>query len=159
MSRTYFGTVAVAVAAGVALTCGVGAASADTQINGCTIVADPTPEHHTTCPGADLSRANLAGMNLSFADLSGANLTFANLAGANFTAANLSYANLSDANLTDTNFTDSQRNAMVLYRTGIDIFGRIVGDLDITTDPNWSTDAHERALASVVPGTPPAPSP
>ena len=81
-------------------------------------------------------------------------MTRANLTGTNFAAANLSYADLSDANITGTNFTDSQRNAVILYSTDIDIFGTIVGDMNITTEPEWSTDAHERALASVVPVTP-----
>ncbi len=117
------------------------------------------PEDRTTCPGADLSSANLAGLNLSFADLAGANLKRANLTGTNFAAADLSHADLSDANITGTNFTDSQRNAVILYSTDIDLFGTIVGDLNITTEPEWSTDAHERALAAVVPVTPQVPLP
>lgn len=121
-------------------------------------MANPTPDDRTTCPGADLSFANLAGVNLSFAELSGANLKRANLTGTNFAAANLSYADLSDADITGTNFTDSQRNAVILYSTDINIFGTIIGDMNITTEPEWSTEAHERALASVVPVTPtPAP--
>ncbi|WP_043826347.1 pentapeptide repeat-containing protein [Rhodococcus opacus] len=167
MSRTHFtvrtlGAVALAGGAALAaLTAGAGTAGADvlTEINGCRIVANPTPEDRTTCPGADLSFANLAGVNLSFADLSGANMKRANLTGTNFAAANLSYADLSDANITGTNFTDSQRNAVILYSTDIDIFGTIVGDMNITTEPEWSTDAHERALASVVPVTPQVPLP
>ncbi|PQP25808.1 pentapeptide repeat-containing protein [Rhodococcus opacus] len=166
MSRTHFRAMtlgAVALAGGAALSAGAGTAAADvlTEINGCKIVANPNPGDRTTCPGADLSSANLAGLNLSFADLSGANMTRANLTGTNFAAANLSYADLSDANITGTNFTDSQRNAVILYSTDIDIFGTIVGDMNITTEPEWSTDAHERALASVVPvtPTPPAPAP
>ena len=39
---------------------------------GCTIVSNPTPTHFTTCPGADLSQANLSGFDLSYADLAGA---------------------------------------------------------------------------------------
>ncbi|TQC49739.1 pentapeptide repeat-containing protein [Rhodococcus sp. WS4] len=164
MSRTHFTALtlgAVALAGGAALAAGVGTAAADvlTEINGCRIVANPTPEDRTTCPGADLSFANLAGVNLSFADLSGAILKRADLTGTNFAAANLSYADLSDANITNTNFTDSQRNAVILYSTDIDIFGTIIGDMNITTEPEWSTEAHERALASVIPVTPPVQSP
>jgi len=50
------------------------AAYADT-IDGCTIVAHPTPTNFTNCPGDDLSGANLSGVNLNYADLSGADLT------------------------------------------------------------------------------------
>jgi hypothetical protein len=59
-----------------------------------------------SCPGCDLSYANLAGRNLEGADLSGANLNAANLRrvrleGANLTGANLNLAqtNLSGATL------------------------------------------------------------
>jgi len=77
-------------------------ASADTVVNGCTIVSNPTATNFTDCPGADLSGANLSGLDLSFANLSGA--SFANcvtLAGVGPTCsvATLSGANLADANL------------------------------------------------------------
>ncbi len=69
-------------------------ASADTVVNGCTIVSNPTPTNFTNCPGADLSSANMSGVDLSFANLAGANLSFAYLNGATLVAANLSNANL-----------------------------------------------------------------
>jgi uncharacterized protein YjbI with pentapeptide repeats len=69
-------------------------AFADSTINGCTIVAQPTAAHFTNCPGADLSGANLSGVDLSFANLSGANLV-----GADLTSAVLRRANLSSASL------------------------------------------------------------
>ena len=59
-------------------------ASADTVIDGCTIVSNPTSTNFTDCPGADLSGANLSGADLSFANLSGANLSDANFLGAKF---------------------------------------------------------------------------
>ncbi len=43
-------------------------ASADMVVNGCTIVSNPTPTHHTNCPGADMSGANLSGVDLSYAN-------------------------------------------------------------------------------------------
>ena len=58
-------------------------ASADTVIDGCTIVSNPTSTNFTDCPGADLSGANLSGADLSFANLSGANLSDANFLGRN----------------------------------------------------------------------------
>ncbi len=53
---------------------------AATVINGCAIVANPTPTSHTRCPGADLSGANFTTTNLSYADLKKANLSGATLA-------------------------------------------------------------------------------
>jgi uncharacterized protein YjbI with pentapeptide repeats len=47
-------------------------ASADTVVNGCTIVSNPTLTDFTNCPGADLTGANMSSLDLSFANLSGA---------------------------------------------------------------------------------------
>jgi uncharacterized protein YjbI with pentapeptide repeats len=69
-------------------------ALADSTINGCTIVAQPTRQHFTNCPGADLSGVNLSGIDLSYA-----NLSHANLVGADLTFAVLKRANLSLASL------------------------------------------------------------
>ena len=71
--------VAVAFVTPVLATASATPASADTVINGCTIVSNPTPTNFTNCPGADLSGADLSGANLSFANLSSANLSDANL--------------------------------------------------------------------------------
>ena len=43
-------------------------ASADTVVNGCTIVSNPTSTNFTNCPGVDLAGANLSGVDLSFAE-------------------------------------------------------------------------------------------
>jgi hypothetical protein len=84
-------------------------ASADTVINGCTIVSNPTTTSFTNCPGANLAGANLAGVNLSFANLAGALFTDSGLSCSNTScdAADLSGANLTDANLSDTSYFDS----------------------------------------------------
>jgi uncharacterized protein YjbI with pentapeptide repeats len=81
-------------------------ATADTVVNGCTIVANPASKNFTNCPGADLSSAHLSGVNLSFANLAAA--SFANCtrpmppavgicSGADLSGANLSNANLARA--------------------------------------------------------------
>lgn len=150
MRRTHFHRTslsALALAGAIALAAGAGSASAEAviEINSCTIVANPTPEHHTACPGADLSYANLAGIDLRFADLSGADLRSADLRNTDLSGSNLSHANLSDANLTNTNFTDSARSAVVLFEREINILGVVVGDLNITTEPEWSSEAHSHA--------------
>jgi uncharacterized protein YjbI with pentapeptide repeats len=76
--------VAVAFVTPVLATASATPASADTVINGCTVVSNPTSTNFTDCPGADLSGANLSGANLSFANLSNANLADANLTAVTF---------------------------------------------------------------------------
>jgi hypothetical protein len=68
------------------------AASASRIVKGCTIVAHPTLQHHTSCAGAGLSRANLSRTNLSHTNLSRANVSNADLRDADLTDANLSKA-------------------------------------------------------------------
>ena len=46
-------------------------ASADTVIDGCTIVSNPTATNFTNCPGVDLTGSDLSGVDLSYADLAG----------------------------------------------------------------------------------------
>ena len=46
-------------------------ASADTVIDGCTIVSNPTAANFTNCPGVDLTGSDLSGVDLSYADLAG----------------------------------------------------------------------------------------
>jgi hypothetical protein len=83
-------------------------AYADTVINGCTIVSNPTATNFTNCPGTDLSSADLSGVDLSYADLAGAR--FADCTGL-FTfacnGANLNGANLTDANISNAHFFTS----------------------------------------------------
>jgi hypothetical protein len=76
------------------------AASASRIVKGCTVVDNPTLQHHTSCAGAGLSRANLSRTNLSYADLTHANLSHAKLSRTNLYHANLSDASLDGANLT-----------------------------------------------------------
>jgi uncharacterized protein YjbI with pentapeptide repeats len=73
-------------------------AAADTVVDGCTIVSNPTPTDFTNCPSANLAGADLASVNLSYANLAGAQFDFCP-AHAGCTVANLSDANLTQANL------------------------------------------------------------
>jgi uncharacterized protein YjbI with pentapeptide repeats len=75
-------------------------ASADTVVDGCTIVSNPSPTHFTDCPNA-----SFAGANLSYADLAGAQFVdcihpgycaSASVQGANLTNANLSSTTLAE---------------------------------------------------------------
>jgi uncharacterized protein YjbI with pentapeptide repeats len=82
-------------------------AAADTVVDGCTIVSNPTPTHFTNCPNANLSNGvNFSGIDLSFADLAGAQFIScmqgfpqASCTSADFVQANLTQANLSGASL------------------------------------------------------------
>jgi uncharacterized protein YjbI with pentapeptide repeats len=89
-------------------------ASAQTVINGCTIVSNPTPTNFTNCPGADLAGADLAGIDFNFANLPGADLAGASFVSSffnpdgipstSFDPAMFSTANLSQANLSESVF-------------------------------------------------------
>ena len=92
--------IAVACVTPVLATATATPAAADTVINGCTIVSNPTPTNFTNCPGANLSGANLSGLNLSYANFAGANLAESFDAVADFSDANLFSANLSDLSST-----------------------------------------------------------
>ena len=74
-------------------------AAADTVIDGCTIVSNPTPTNFTNCPNAGLEGANLSGLDLSYANLAGDTLANCPGGGSACDLTDLSGANLTDANL------------------------------------------------------------
>ena len=112
MSRRLLRLTGTALLIGVALvtpTLVVTSAPAFAQVvvDGCTIVSNPTPSNFTSCPGADLSTANLTDANLSFADLAGATFvscTVSVASGVECTSATLSGTNLTSADLSDVSF-------------------------------------------------------
>ena len=80
-------------------------ASADTVVDGCTIVSNPTPTNYTNCPNADLAGADLASLDLSYANLAGAQFVscaYTIFPAATCTEADLASANLAQANLSGT---------------------------------------------------------
>lgn len=89
--------------------------SSTRNVNGCTVVDDPTQEHHTNCPGANLSQADLSRAKLSFANFSGADLTSANLSDADLASTNLSRAKLTFANLIGANLSRAELADAFLY--------------------------------------------
>lgn len=131
---------------------GIAAANPPLTINGCTIVPNPTPAEHTTCPGADLSYHNLRGANLRYANLKKANLRGSDISYADFTGAQLRRADLSDVIATNTNFTDADGTLVVIYRTSFDFGGVVVGDFNITTGA-------EQPIPTVAPENTPPPPP
>ena len=78
---------------------------------------------YNSCPGCDLTKANLSWLDLREADLGGADLRKAQLVQTNLQRTNLAKANLTDANLlaaslvgaklTDTNFSKATLLATV----------------------------------------------
>jgi uncharacterized protein YjbI with pentapeptide repeats len=82
-------------------------ASADTVIDGCSIVSNPTPTHFTNCPRQDLSGASLNGFNLSFANFSGARFAecFSGSPPPLEVPPSCSVTDLTNANLTDADLT------------------------------------------------------
>ena len=77
-------------------------ASADTVIDGCTIVSNPTPTDFTDCPNMNFSGLNFSGFNLSYANLAGD--TFAECPSGSCAAVDLSGANLTQADLSGATF-------------------------------------------------------
>src|ERR1700735_2224460 len=84
--------------------------SADTLVDGCTIVSNPPPLHFTNCPNAQLGGADLAGVNLSYAKLEGA--AFVDCEVESATAA------CSAANLTDVDLTGADLVGAVFFTLG-----------------------------------------
>lgn len=89
--------------------------SSTRHVSGCAVVESPTKEHHTDCPGANLTRANLSNAKLSFANLSGADLTYADLSGADLSDANLTGAKLTFANMIGANLSRAELAEAFLY--------------------------------------------
>jgi uncharacterized protein YjbI with pentapeptide repeats len=111
-------------------------AGADTVINGCTIVSNPTPTNFTNCPGVDLSLESLSGMDLSYANLSSTGLVDTELFNTNLTSANLTGATMATcfvfgirglvclgADLTDANLTGANLTNAGLAACGTSAFG------------------------------------
>ncbi|MGV0157172.1 pentapeptide repeat-containing protein [Rhodococcus sp. GB-02] len=122
---------ALAVAIGTAMTVGSGTATADSVINGCTIVDSPTKTRYTNCPGADFTGADLSQVNLMYANVpdakfSGANFGVgrglhafgANLSGADFADTDMSKSGLDSANLNGAVFKNTKLiSASMTYAT------------------------------------------
>jgi uncharacterized protein YjbI with pentapeptide repeats len=121
-------------------------ASADTVVNGCTIVANPSATNFTNCPGANLSGTDLSGDNLTFANLAGANLSNSSLVGCvllSYSQGECQSANLSDANLTGANLSnDLLVNCALLppFRVlacgAVQMPGANLSDANLSNSPN-----------------------
>jgi uncharacterized protein YjbI with pentapeptide repeats len=84
-------------------------AAADTVVDGCTVVSNPTTSHFTDCSGKDLSAANFDNLNLNYANFSDADFVDCN--SSNFvitcTAAAFAGTTLTQANLTGATLTNA----------------------------------------------------
>jgi uncharacterized protein YjbI with pentapeptide repeats len=74
-------------------------ASAQTVIDGCTIVSNPTPTNFTNCSLMNLFDANFGGLNLSYANFDRSTFAYCSPNGPSCSAADFRDANLTDANL------------------------------------------------------------
>ena len=88
-------------------------ASADTVIDGCTVVSNPTPTHFTNCAGSDLAGADFSGLNLSYANFAGSRLASCSDPGE--PSASCSAADVTDANLTQADLS----GATLLAESGV----------------------------------------
>ncbi len=76
------------------------------SLQGCSSAEEKRLKETGSCPGCDLSEANLSGANLYKADLEGANLSGAVLSGANLRFTFLTGENLEGAILCNTTMPD-----------------------------------------------------
>jgi hypothetical protein len=107
--------IAVALVTPVVVTTTATPAAADTVVDGCTIVSNPTSTNYTNCPGADLAGADLHSFNLSFANFAGADLAGALLAACPPGVESFcNFALLSDANLSRVNLSGAVLAAATL---------------------------------------------
>ncbi len=110
-TRRYCSIAAAASALVVSTVFGLGVglappAGADTVVDGCTVVASPTPSDHTQCPGSDFAGADLADLDLSYADLGDS--SFVQCVGNPETGVyTCQTADLSDSDLTDADLAGS----------------------------------------------------
>jgi uncharacterized protein YjbI with pentapeptide repeats len=104
-----------AICALVAPSAAQAASSSTHQVGGCAVVENPTQEHHTDCPGANLTHANLPRAKLAFANLSGADLTSADLSDADLANANLTGVKLTFANMIGANLSRAELSEAFLY--------------------------------------------
>jgi hypothetical protein len=125
-------------------------ASADTVVDGCTIVSNPTSSNFTNCPGADLSGANLSAVNLSFAKLSGTQFAgdcvfaFPIFPVVQCKAASLSGVNLTGADLSSASFAAcaSFVNNLVVGCEGSGLSGADLTDTNLA-NTTWAACAVE----------------
>ena len=98
--------IAVAFVMPVLATATATSAAADTVVDGCTIVSNPTSTNFTNCPGAHLAGADLSSFDLSFANFAGADFAGAILATCPYGVdSHCGHADLSDANLSQVNLS------------------------------------------------------
>ena len=110
-------------------------AFADTVVDGCNIVANPTAAHFTDCPGVDFSSADLSGVDLSYANLTGAVfarcIELVQFPYITCPATDLNGADLHDANVSSAVFTAAQLGSPTIYVVGTpDLTGATLTGLD-----------------------------
>ena len=132
----------------VALASACGGSDGPESVNGCEIQAQ------TSCPGVDLSDAELEGADLSGADLSGATLAGTNLSDANLSEANLTDAEITDADLSDADLTGATLEGATISGTNLD-GATLCGTIrtDGTTDDSSCPSSSDTTATTETTGT------
>jgi uncharacterized protein YjbI with pentapeptide repeats len=114
------------VSAGAPAHASIARTAAANVIDGCAIVANPTPSDHTDCPGADLNGANLNYLDLSYAVFTGAHLN-----GAKLRSTNLSFSSFRRAGLHNADFSADVVGSTVL--TGANFNNAVLDHANLTS--------------------------
>jgi uncharacterized protein YjbI with pentapeptide repeats len=116
---TTFACASVVAALGTVMGPAAAASVPATVIDGCSIVADPTPANHTDCSGASMNGANLNGLNLTYADFTRAHLNGAHLRAAILEHAVLKRTGLHNADMRSADLTGANLNNAIM--AGVDL--------------------------------------
>ena len=102
--------------AGITTALPANAAPDVTLPNGCTLVGEPSPEHHTVCPGAVFGAGDIVwGTDLSYAELPGATFT----PGIGLVRVSFASADLTDADLSGTHWMDVNASGVDALRANL----------------------------------------
>ena len=131
------GTVLVIAVAFVAPVLATSApASADTVLDGCTIVSNPTSTDFTNCPNTNFAGADLLGVNLDYANLAGSSFASTTLAQCIFapptTPLTCSNATFENATLSQATFTGATTTNCVSYNSTPTIISTECAGMDLT---------------------------
>ncbi len=108
-------------------------ASADTVVNGCTIVSSPTPTNFTNCPNTNFSGADLLGVNLDYANLTGSVFQGALLAQCTSPPTlSCSNATFENATLSQASFTGVTTTSCVSFNSTPTIISTECAGVDLT---------------------------
>ncbi len=149
--------VAVAVCGAAVQAASSPPAAAATVADGCTIVANPTPTDHTSCPGTHLEGAGLNGLDLAYADLAGAYLAACTttFSGSSCSTATFADSDLEDADLAHATLSGCGGSCGAVAFTGANLAGAdVTGTSLVPADASATSTATSGTVVTW--STPPA---